>query len=566
METGDKMTREYEEISMDPQAILKNPAVNKGTAFTYEERKSLGLLGLLPYVISNIDEQVQRRYQNFHDQKDEYAKYRMLKNLRERNQVLYFKLLETYPEELLPYVYTPLVGEAAIKFSHYFTQTRGVYFSYPYKDEVDAIVDSIPNFAIQAIVITDGSRILGLGDMGAGGMAIPIGKLDLYTVFAGIDPQKVLPVQIDVGTNNEKLLNDPLYIGWKHKRIEGDEYFHFVEKIVNALKKRYPHVLLQWEDFSKDNARFLLSHFHDKICSFNDDIQGTAASVLAALTTAIKIAKAKFSQQRIAILGGGSAGIGIADLLVKAMVLEGMSEHEAKDLIYIVDIDGLLLSENTKLDSEQKAFARPYSKVEHFDTHKEGKITLLDVARHAKPTILIGVSAQAGAFTEEIIKEMNKSTSHPIIMPLSNPTSKSEATPEDLLKWTHGRALIATGSPFKPVEYQGKTYHISQCNNVYVFPGLGLGVIATESKIVTTEMFLKAVDVLSNYTMKYSDGRLFPKFSELRKVSQMIGVEVAKLATISGLSRTKSDQTPEHLVEKMMWSARYKEYRKKKKH
>jgi malate dehydrogenase (oxaloacetate-decarboxylating) len=559
------MAEEFFEIDLDNMSILRNPSINKGTAFTREERIQLGLLGLLPNVVSTIDEQIKRRMDNFDEQKEEFAKVLLLKDLRERNEILYFSMLKKYPEKLLPYVYTPMVGETAIKFSNYYTSPRGVFFSYPDRDQIEAIVNSIPKKDVQAIVITDGSRILGLGDMGAGGMAIPIGKLDLYTVFGGIDPDKVLPVTLDVGTNNPDLIQDPYYIGWKHARIEGKEYREFVDRVVKALKKRYPHVLLQWEDFKKELARPLLDQYKDEICSFNDDIQGTAASALVAMIAAMKVSGSDITKQKIAILGGGSAGTGIAELILYVLVSKGMTEEQAKKNLYIIDVNGLLQKNDPHLDDAQKVFAHDPNEVKGFDIDQDGKIGLQDVVVKAKITVLIGVSGQANIFTESMIKEMAKNTSHPVVMPLSNPTSKAEATPENLLNWTDGKALIATGSPFKPVEYKGKTHVISQCNNVYIFPGLGLGVIAARAKKVPVEFFIKAVEVVSNAAMKYQDGRLFPKIDELPVVSKEVGLEVAKLAIQMKLHQQGTLETIQSILDSISWTPKYKMFKRKKK-
>lgn len=558
------MPDEIVEIDGDSLSILRDASVNKGTAFTHEERVSLGLLGFLPHSITTIEHQIERRMENFNEQKDEFAKVLILKDLRERNEVLYFKMLSMFPEKLLPYVYTPMVGETAIRFNSYYTYPRGVFFSYPDHDHIDAIVDSIPKKDIEAIVITDGSRILGLGDMGAGGMAIPIGKLDLYTVFGGIDPQKVLPICLDVGTNNPKLIADPFYIGWKHPRVTGDDYGKFIEKVVSSLKKRYPHVLLQWEDFSKEHARTLLERYENKICSFNDDIQGTAASALVAITAAMKIAQENLQDQKIAILGGGSAGTGIADLILHILKASGLSKSEAKKRIYIIDVEGLLQSNQSGLDDAQKIFAHDPNEVLNFDLDHDGKIGLLDVIKKAKITILIGVSGQPNIFTEEMIKEMSKNCKHPVVMPLSNPTSKCEAIPENIIKWSHGKALIATGSPFPPVEYHGKSYVISQCNNVYIFPGLGLGLIAAQAKKVVVEMFIKAAEIVSSAALKHHDGRLFPKISELKEVSREVGTEVAKLAINMKLNHRGSLETIRNIIDELAWTPKYKQYRKKR--
>ncbi len=510
-------------LTLKPSEILDNPLINKGTAFTQEERDSLGLHGLLPYHVSSIEEQVVRRYANFMERPSQLAKYTFLSSLQNRNEILFYRLVLEHISEMLPLIYTPTVGEVSLDYSLLYHQHRGIYLSYPLKDKIDEIIAHLPNPDIDVVVATDGERILGLGDVGVGGMAIPLGKLALYTLFGGIHPARSLPIMLDVGTNNQELLNNPLYIGWRHPRISGDEYYAFVDAFVKALKKRFPKVLLQWEDFAKPHARPLLEKYRGQICSFNDDIQGTAAVVLGGILSALKHNKKQLKAQKIAMLGGGSAGLGIANLIVHAMMLGGLSEKEARKNFYIVDIDGLIHTKLDRIDHEQMKFAHNFDEVKGWARSPHGKIALLEVIQHAKPTILIGVSAQPNAFTEDIVKTMASYTQRPIIFPLSNPTSRSEAKPEDLIRWTNGNAIIATGSPFPGVP---------QCNNVYIFPGVGLGVVASGAQQVTDEMFIRAAEVLSEHSplLKDPQAGLFPDLEKLREVSRAIAIAVGASA------------------------------------
>ncbi|HSX12847.1 MAG TPA: NAD-dependent malic enzyme, partial [Chlamydiales bacterium] len=475
---------------------------------------------------------------------------------------LFFRLVYEHVNEMLPLIYTPTVGDASIQYSMIYREHRGLYLSYPLKDKLSEILDNYPKSEVDVIVVTDGERILGLGDLGVGGMAIPVGKLALYTLFGGIHPARTLPIVLDVGTNNPQLLKDPLYLGWQHERINGKEYNDFIDLFVSAVKKRYPHVLLQWEDFAKPHARPLLDRYRDKICSFNDDIQGTASVVLSAILTAVKLTKSSLKEQRIALLGGGSAGIGICNEIVRAMVAEGMSEEEARDRFYVVDIKGLIHTGSDTPDENQKKFAQSFEKISHWKIKNPAFVSLMDVVSNAFPTILIGVSAQPGAFTHEIISEMARHIEQPVIFPLSNPTSKSEANPEDIIKWTDGRAIVATGSPFPPVTFNGKTFRIAQCNNVYIFPGVGLGAIASKATKVTDKMFLKAASVLSQHSpmLKEPHGTLFPAFENLRSIIRTIGIAVAKVAQEEGVAEKTSDDQIEKKIDQTMWFPEYPNY------
>ncbi len=531
-----------------PWLILSDPSRNKGTAFTDEERTRYKLHGKIPYHVSTLGEQVQRRYANFKAQTSDLAKHLFLSALHQRNEVLFYKLVSEHISEMLPLIYTPTVGDYSIHFSYLYTEPRGLYLSYPHRDKMEEIFRSIEQKNVEVIVVTDGQRILGLGDLGTGGIAIPVGKLSLYTVFGGIHPSKTLPIVLDVGTDNPLLLNDPLYLGWRHKRITGSDYDDFVDQFVTVVQKKYPKVLLQWEDFGKDHAMPLLERYRKKICSFNDDIQGTAAVTLAALLSAIKLGQGELHEQRIVVFGGGSAGIGICQHLVGAMVAAGATKEEALQTIYVVDIEGLVHTGLGSIPPHQ----RPFAKV----VDQKGNINLLETVKLIHPTVLIGVSAQSGAFTQEVLTTMAKYTDRPIIFPLSNPTSKCEAHPSDILAWTKGKAIIATGSPFSDVTYQGRLVHIAQCNNVYIYPGVGLGVVASKAKEVTEKMFYKAAEILSHHSpmLKSPLGNLFPPFENLRAISREIAIGVAEVAQEEGLA-PKAD--PVQLIDWAMWTPDY---------
>lgn len=545
--------------SLTPEQILNDPLLNKGTAFTDAEREALGLHGLLPCHVSTLKEQVQRRYDNFKEKPSALAKYSYLSSLQNRNEILFYRLVYEHVSEMLPLIYTPTVGDVSVLFSVLYRKNRGVYLSYPLKDKIESIIDSLSR-DVNVIVVTDGERVLGLGDVGIGGMAISLGKLILYTLFGGIHPSRALPIVLDVGTNNETLLKDPLYLGWRHSRITGKEYDAFVDTFVQAIKRRFPKVLLQWEDFAKPHARPLLERYRNNICSFNDDIQGTAAVVLAAILSAIKVSKQDLKSQKIAILGGGSAGLGIAHLIKQAMCLEGCSEAQACENFYIIDVDGLVHDKLFGLDPELAVFARKQEDLLSWNIPGQRKnITLLDVVNNAQPTILIGVCAQPNMFTETIVKTMASYCERPVILPLSNPTSRSEAQPKDLIRWTEGKAIIATGSPFDPVIFNDMAYPIAQCNNVYIFPGVGLGALVSQTPKIIDEMFIAAARTLSEHSPKLKDpsASLFPELQSLRKVSRAIALSLIRLAQEKGLA---SSEEWEKKVDETMWFPEYPNY------
>ncbi len=555
-----------EEIALDltPEQILNTPLYNKGSAFTHEERKELGLHGLLPYHVSSMEAQVARRYQNFLTQPTQLAKFVFLSSLQNRNEILFYRLVSEHVNEMLPFIYTPTVGDISIQYSHLYREQRGLYLSYPHKEYMQEMIDQFKNRPIDVVVVTDGERILGLGDVGIGGMTIPIGKLSLYTLFGGIHPSRTLPIFLDVGTNNVEYLNDPTYMGWRHERITGKEYDDFIDLFVQSLKKRFPHVLLQWEDFAKSHAKPLLDRYKDQILSFNDDIQGTAAVVLAAVFSATRKQSVFLKDQKIAVLGGGSAGLGICSKLVDAMMLEGLSEEEAQDRFYVVDIQGLLQRESS-YDKEPEKFAQSSSSLKDWNVKDPKNISLLEVIQNAKPSILIGVSTQGGAFTEEIVKTMASYHPSPLILPLSNPNDRCEAKPSDLIVWTEGRALFATGSPFPPVEYNHKLYSVAQCNNVYIFPGVGLAAVSFGLKKISEKMFVAAAEALSLHSPILLDpaASLFPSFEHLPLISKEVAFAVGKMAIEEGLLEAQSDLKLKERIDANVWIPHYSKFRKK---
>ena len=540
------------ETSLTGQLLLDDPLLNKGSAFPENERREFGLLGLLPPHCSTVDEQLARAYENYKRKDTDLERYVFLNALQDRNETLFYRLLQEHISEMMPIIYTPTVGEGCRQYSHVFRRPRGLYISYLQRDEIPAILDNAPSDKTEVIVVTDGERILGLGDLGVGGMGIPIGKLSLYTLCAGIHPAATLPIMLDVGTDNPDLLDDPLYLGWRHPRVRGQEYDDFIEAFVEAVKQKFPRVLLQWEDFSKNNAARLLERYRDRLCSFNDDIQGTGAVTIAGLLAAMKFLHSELHEQRILILGAGSSAIGICDQIVAAMVYGGHTEREAKQQLWLVDSKGLVHDGRTNLETSKQKYAQPMARL------KSSGLSFLDVVKNVHPTILIGTSGQPRAFTEEIVSEMAKHTVRPVIFPLSNPTSRSEATPAELLKWTDGRALIATGSPFAPVDYKGKLIEIGQCNNAFIFPGVGLGVIASGARRVTDAMFSAAARVLSEFSpvLNYPEGALFPSLKAVREISHRVALAVGAEAVRAGLTSRRLDALEDAVVNKM-WTPRY---------
>ena len=544
--------------------LLTDPRLNKGTAFTDDERTAFGLHGLLPPTVVSIDEQVTRRLQAFREFHTDLERYAFLRDLQDTNETLYYALLGQNVEELLPIVYTPTVGAGCKSFSRLFRKPRGLFLSIPHRDQIKQILANPLFDKTEVVVVTDGERILGLGDQGAGGMGIPIGKLALYTACGGIDPATALPILLDVGTDNEDNLNDPLYIGWRHKRVRGEEYDSFVEEFVSALSARWPHVMLQWEDFAKGNATRLLDRYRDKMCSFNDDIQGTAAVATGALLAAINVTGVPMYEQRIAILGGGSAGCGIASLLMTAMVDAGLEAKDAARRFYLVDKDGLLVEGMSDIAPFQQPFLQPRASLAHWNTGNPNRISLLDVIYNAKPTGLIGVSAQTGAFTESVVRAMAKHNKRPIIFPLSNPSSCAEAKPADIERWSEGRAIIGAGSPFSPIKRNGKPFSVDQSNNSYIFPGVGLGAIATHAKRSTDGMFMAAAKALAEMSPARAnpDANLLPRVTQLSEVAIAVAIAVGKQAFAEGITSQVTADGIEDAVRTKMWTPRYVPYRR----
>jgi malate dehydrogenase (oxaloacetate-decarboxylating) len=542
--------------------LINFPMLNKGTAFSENERTDFALHGLLPPHVGNLEDQAARRLKVLRNFETDFERYAYLRDLQDTNETLFYAVLVRNLEEMMPLVYTPTVGEGCQRFSEIWRKPRGLFLSYPNRDRIREILGHHRYDAIRAIVVSDGERILGLGDQGAGGMGIPIGKLALYTACAGIHPQECLPVLLDVGTDNVERLEDPLYVGWRHQRVRGTEYDDFVEAFVSAVIARWPHVLLQWEDFAGINAGRLLERYRDRLCTFNDDIQGTAAVAAGTLLAAINVTGVPLTEQRIALFGAGSAGIGIASLLLTAMKNAGLSDT-ARRRFFAVDKDGLLVEGMADIRPAQQRFVQPRSAVVHWKLEHKDRISLVDVVRNAKPTALIGVSGQASVFTEEAIRAMATAVERPVIFPLSNPTSRCEATPADLLKWTDGRALIGTGSPFAPVTWNGREVPIDQTNNSYIFPGMGLGILSVDARRVTDTMFMAAARCLAELspTRRNKSGRLLPPVSELRPVSFAVAKAVALQAIKDGVANPVDEQTLESRIRAKVWEPTYLPYR-----
>lgn len=541
--------------------LLNNSRLNKGTAFTQSERDEFALHGLLPPHIGTLANQEQRRYEGLTSLQTPLEKYSFLRDLQDTNETLFYSLIAQHIEETLPIVYTPVVGEGCQKFSEVFRKPRGLFLSYPNKDLIDKILSHPRYDVIKCIVVSDGERILGLGDQGAGGMGIPIGKMALYTALAGIPPEYCLPILLDVGTDNEERLDDPLYIGWRHRRIRGAEYDEFVDLFVSAVKRRWPNILLHWEDFAGANAARFLERYRNQLCTFNDDIQGTAAMATGTLLSAINVTGIPMKEQTVVFLGFGGTGHGIAQLIRAAMCDAGLTDQEAGERIYAVDRYGLLVEDGTDLSADQKAFARTRAEVATWQVANPENIGLLDVVRNVQPTVLIGVSAQHGAFTEEVVRTMAKNTARPVIFPLSNPTSQSEATPQDIFDWTDGRALIGTGSPFDPVKINGKEVHIDQTNNSYIFPGLALGIIASHAKHVSDAMIKAAALALAARSPAREDktANLLPPLASLRSISLDVAKAVGKQAIAEGLAGVDEAGFAQELAANI-WEPVYKTY------
>ena len=539
------------------QAALFDALTTKGTAFSPAERRRRGLLGLLPTAVKTLDEQARHVWHEFCTRHDDLDKHIYLRSLQDRNETLFYRVLSEHIAETLPIVYTPTVGEACQRFGEIYRRPRGLFVSYADRDCLDEVLDNRPQRDVDVIVVTDGQRILGLGDQGIGGMGIPIGKLSLYTLIGGIDPARTLPIVLDVGTDNVELLDDPLYLGWRHRRIHDDEYYAFIDQFVAAVQHHLPNVLLQWEDFATVHAQPILSRYRDSLLTFNDDIQGTAAVTLGALRGAANVAGRPLSQQQVVMLGAGSAGIGVLNMIRREMVNEGLSEQAAAERIWVVDVVGLLTDDRNDLSAEQRDFAQAAGRVAGWGL--SGPAQLADVVHHVDIGVLLGLSTAAGAFTEPIVRELAAKTDRPIIFPLSNPTSRAEAHPAELDHWTDGRALIATGSPFAPLVRNGVEHVVSQCNNVYIFPAMGLAVTAAQATRVTDEMMRVAATTLGDASPALSDpGQpLLPSWSDVPEVAVRIAQAVAAQAVADGVAPKRSAAELAERIAQVRWTPAY---------
>ncbi|WP_372626187.1 NAD-dependent malic enzyme [Arsukibacterium sp.] len=544
-------------------ALLETPLLNKGSAFSKEERAVFNLTGLLPPRFETIEEQVSRAYMQYKSFDTAINKHIYLRAIQDNNETLFYRLVQQHLEEMIPIIYTPTVGDACEQFSDIYRSARGLFISFEDRYNLDDILRNATKAKVKVIVVTDGERVLGLGDQGIGGMGISIGKLSLYTACGGISPAYTLPVMLDVGTNNEKLLNDPMYMGLRHKRVGQDDYNEFVELFIKAVKRRWPDAILQFEDFAQPNAMPLLQRYREQICCFNDDIQGTAAVTVGTLLAACLSKNVKLSSQKVVFVGAGSAGCGIAEQVISQMVAEGITEQQARQQIFMVDRAGLLTSTMAHLRDFQQALTQNTDAIRSWNFSGEYP-SLLDVMHCATPDILIGVSGQAGLFTEEVVRAMKKGCTKPIIFPLSNPSRQVEATPQQVIEWTEGEVIVATGSPFAPVDYQGKQHLIAQCNNSYIFPGIGLGVIAVKARLISDEMLRAASKTLAATSPLANTGKggLLPPFTALAELSKKIAFAVAKVAQQQGLALEIDDNVLQQRIEDNFWKPQYRHYKR----
>ncbi|WP_420265358.1 NAD-dependent malic enzyme [Candidatus Magnetominusculus dajiuhuensis] len=554
------------ETSLSGQALMDNPSLNKGTAFTLEERRELGILGLLPDRVETLDEQVTRAYEQYNKKPTPKAKNIYLNAIRDNNEVLFYRLLKDHPDEMIPIVYTPVEADIIENYSHVYRRPRGIYLSYDRRDDIDAILDNRPFERVDAVCVTDAEGVLGIGDQGVGGAEIPAAKLMLYSLCAGIDPATTLPILLDVGTNNEALLNDPFYLGIRRKRLTGKEYDDFVDNFVSTLKRKLPNVFLHFEDFGRENARSILDRYRSKTCVFNDDQQGTGAVALAVLRAGLNAIGSGFASQRVVIFGAGTAGTGIADMICLAAMEEGVAEQNARKMFWLIDTNGLIHEGSKDVTTGQRPYARTSEELSQWHMSGSAPIGLEDVVKQVHPTILIGTSKQPRAFTERIVRDMAAHTARPIIFPLSNPTSLHEAIPADILAWTDGKAVIATGSPFEPVPYGGKIYSITECNNFFFFPGLALGAIASGARLVTDGMIIAGAKALGDYRPASADvaGGLLPELSEAVPLSERVALAVGVEALKQGLAAVGSESEILSAIKALSWSPQYRRIKKKR--
>lgn len=553
---------EFYEVYLQGQHLLSDALLNKASAFTMEERDDLGLAGLLRPSVNTIEQQAERVAENYARKTSNIERFIYLQGLLDRNETLFYRVLLDHLEEMLPIVYTPTVGEACLQASHLARRDRGLYISQENLCHIDQIFERVHR-DIALIVVTDGERILGLGDLGSDGMPIPIGKLNLYVAAAGIHPACCLPICLDVGTNNQRLLEDPMYLGCRHPRLTGAAYDSFVERFVVAVRRWFPHALLQWEDFAKHTAFKLLERYRERVLSFDDDIQGTGATALAALMTAMRLQETPFTAHRFIIVGMGQAGTGIAQGIRSVLRLEGVADRDIPRHVLAIDAPGLLFEDTPGLEEHQRPFAQPRDAVAGWKLASPDRITLLDVIRNSEASILAGVTAQAGLFSHEVLDALARNSKRPVVLPLSNPTVKSECTPEDVMRATEGRGLVATGSPFAPLEWNGRPYLASQCNNLYVFPGMGLGALVSRTLKITEQMFFAASEALSTLVTaeQRAQGLLLPEMKDIRKVSRTVAKAVAQQARKQGLGRALDDEELDHMLAKVQWKPHYYAYR-----
>ncbi|MGO2966399.1 NAD-dependent malic enzyme [Psychrobacter sp. AOP22-C1-22] len=542
--------------------LLETPLLNKGSAFSPEERDSFNLTGLLPHAIETIEEQSLRAYHQLRSFTNDMDKHIYLRNIQDTNETLFFHLIEQHIEEIMPLIYTPTVGQACEKFSQIYRRKRGLFISYPERHKIDDMLQNATKQKVKVIVVTDGERILGLGDQGIGGMGIPIGKLALYTACGGISPAYCLPILLDVGTNNQQLLDDPMYMGWRNPRISGNEYNEFVDLFIQAVKRRWPDALLQFEDFAQENATPLLNRYRDQLCCFNDDIQGTAAVSVGTLIAACLTKGQKLSQQKIAFLGAGSAGCGIAEHIIRQMQREGLTEAQARSQVFMVDRYGLLTDSMTELQKFQEPLVQKESDLESWDQSQ--KLGLAQVVKQAGITVLFGVSGQKGLFTQEIVETLCANTENPIVLPLSNPTSRIEATPQEVTSWSKGKAIIATGSPFPHTTFEGQSFEVSQCNNSYIFPGIGLGALVARATGISDNMLMAASQALADISMEYekAPGAILPPIKLIREISEKIAYAVALQAIEDKLALPITAENLERRLKANFWLPKYRNYRR----
>jgi malate dehydrogenase (oxaloacetate-decarboxylating) len=543
-------------------ALLDEPLLNKGTAFTEDERTALGLHGLLPPQVESLDQQVVRAYEAFRRKSDDLERHIYLRALQDTNEVLFYRLLLDHMEEMMPVVYTPVVALGCQEFSHIYRRPRGLFLPYPLRDSIPTLLRHRPYPEVDVIVVTDGERILGIGDQGVGGLGIPIGKLSLYTLIGGIRPERTLPIILDVGTNNVDRLRDPEYLGWRHERITGAEYDEFIDRFVRAVRHSLPGTVLQWEDFGAAHARPILEKYRERALTFNDDIQGTGAVALGAILSALNVTGQSLRDQRVVIFGAGSAGLGVADTLRTAMVLDGLKDGEARRRFWLINRGGLLHTDRSDLDKEKHQYARPWYEVAAWALADPHRVSLSETVRAVHPTILIGLSTVAGAFDEPLVREMAAGVERPVIFPLSNPTAKSEAVPADLLRWTDGKALVATGSPYPPVEFGGHSVPIAQCNNVYIFPALGLGAVASGARRITDGMILTAARSLADHSPARLDpsAPLLPRVPELRALAVDIALAVGLEAQRTGHALPTTREELRDRILATQWVPAYPSY------